>query len=478
MNPPVVNPLALTRQLQAWRAGHDGDIAYRGLAEALKRLVLDGRLPLDAKLPGERRLAEALGLSRITVTAALDRLRADGFIVSRVGSGSFTALPSGAAGRRDPLHHRDGSGVIDMATAVVPASEHVHAAYAQALGSLPIHLPGHGYGPVGIEGLRRIIADNYAALGLPTSADGVVVTAGAQNAFALLLRAIGRPGDAVVIDHPTFHHAIDAILRGGLKPAPVPLPAEGWDMEALTETIARVRPRLVYLIGAHHNPTGRVMTAKQEAAVADAARRAGAIVVFDETLRDLGFDRPPPPPRDLGARVVRLGSTSKSWWGGLRIGWLRAGPDVVEAVVRTRASMDLGVPIIEQLAAAALLAGDASPLEERRRLLSTQEAHLRQTLNAVLPDWTAPRPCGGLSLWVELPRPASEALAVSAGRLGVRIAPGTRFGVGGAFQHFIRLPFTLPPAELTRAVDILAQAWTAIDARRGRTPRRDEGVFL
>jgi len=478
MNAPVVNPLALTRQLQAWREGHDGDIAYRGLAEALKRLVLDGRLPLDAKLPGERRLAEALGLSRITITAALDRLRADGFIVSRVGSGSFTALPSGAAGRRDPLHHRDGSGVIDMATAVVPASEHVHAAYAQALGSLPIHLPGHGYGPVGIEGLRRVIADNYAALGLPTSPDGVVVTAGAQNAFALLLRAIGRPGDAVVIDHPTFHHAIDAIVRAGLRPAPVALPAEGWDTDALTGAIERIRPRLVYLIGAHHNPTGRVMTAEQEAMVADAARRAGAIVVFDETLRDLGFDRPPPPPRDLGPHVVRLGSTSKSWWGGLRIGWLRAAPDVVEAVVRTRASMDLGVPIIEQLAAAALLAGDGSPLEDRRRLLSSQEAHLRQALNAALPDWLAPRPCGGLSLWVELPRPASEALAMSAGRLGVRIAPGTRFGVGGAFQHFIRLPFTLPPAELTRAVDILAQAWTALDTRRGRAPRRDEGVFL
>ena len=475
---PIVNPLALTRQLQNWRAGQHGDVAWRGLAEALKRLVLDGRLPLDARLPGERRLAEALGLSRITVTAALDRLRADGFVVSRVGSGSFTALPSDAAGRRDPLHHRDGSGVIDMATAVVPASEHVHAAYAEALGSLPIHLPGHGYGPVGIEGLRRVIADTYVALGLPTSADDIVVTAGAQNAFAVLLRAIGRPGDAVVIDHPTFHHAIDAIVRAGLRPTPVSLPLEGWDMDALSETIARVRPRLIYLIGAHHNPTGRVMTAEQETVVAAAARGAGSILIFDETLRDLGFDGPPPAPRDLGPHVVRLGSTSKSWWGGLRIGWLRAAPDVVEAVVRTRASLDLGVPIIEQLAAAALLAGDGSPLEERRRRLSIQQGHLRESLAVALPDWIAPRPCGGLSLWVELPRPASEALAVSAARLGVRIAPGTRFGVNGAFQRFVRLPFTLPTPELTRAVDILARAWTALDTRRDRASGRDQGLFL
>lgn len=478
MNSPVVNPLALTRHLQTWQASHHGDAAYRSLADALKRLVLDGRLPLDAKLPGERRLAEALGLSRITVTAALDRLRADGFVVSRVGSGSFTALPPGAGGQRDPLHHRDGSGVIDMATAVMPAGEHVHAAYAQALASLPIHLPGHGYGPVGIESLRGVIAQNYEALGLATSPDAVVVTSGAQNALALLLRALGRPGDAVVIDHPTFHHAIDAIVRAGLRPAPVPLPAEGWDMEALVETIERVRPRLIYLIGAHHNPTGRVMTTEQEAEIAAAARRAGSIVIFDETLRDLGFDRPPPAPRDLGAHVVRLGSTSKSWWGGLRIGWIRAVPEVVEAVVRTRASMDLGVPIIEQLAAAALLGGDASPLEDRRRMLSANQAHLRGALNAALPDWETERPAGGLSLWVGLPRPASEALTASAARLGLRIAPGTRFGVGGAFQRFVRLPFTLPPAELSRAVDLLAEAWSGHDTRRSRTTGRDEGMVL
>lgn len=478
MSTPLVNPVVLTRQLSEWRAAHGDDVAYRSLAEALKRLVLDGRLPLEARLPGERRLAAALGLSRITVSAALDRLRAEGFVVSRVGSGSFTALPAGPEGRRDPLHHRDASGVIDMATAVMPAGPHVHAAYAQALASLPVHLPGHGYGPVGVHALRNVVAQRYGALGLATPADSVVVTAGAQNAFALVLRALGRPGDAVIIDHPTFHHAIDAVIRAGLRPTPVALTPDGWDMEALTAAIARTRPRLIYLIGAHHNPTGRVMTAVQEAAIADSAARAGSILVLDETLRELWFDRPPPPPRDLGPHVIRLGSTSKAWWGGLRIGWLRAAPDIVEAVVRTRASLDLGVPIIEQLAAAALIGGDDAPLADRRRRLSEQESHLRQRLADALPDWETARPSGGLSLWVGLPRPVSETLAGTASRFGVHIAPGTRFGVGGAFQRFVRLPFTLAEGDLDRAVDGLAQAWTAVDGRPAPARRVDQGVVL
>ena len=94
----LVNPASLSRQLNGWR-GPDGEPAYRRLSEALKLLILDGRLSLNARLPGERRLAETLGVSRITVSAALDRLRADGFVVSRTGSGSFTALPVSPASR-------------------------------------------------------------------------------------------------------------------------------------------------------------------------------------------------------------------------------------------------------------------------------------------------------------------------------------------------------------------------------------------
>ncbi|MET4682785.1 PLP-dependent aminotransferase family protein [Brevundimonas faecalis] len=480
MRDALVNPVSLSRQLEGWR-GPDGEAAYRRLSEALKLMILDGRLSLNARLPGERRLAETLGVSRITVSAALDRLRGEGFVVSRIGSGSFTALPASPASRPirpldGPMQMADPPGVIDMATASMPADEQVHAAYARALEALPAHLPGHGYEPVGVEALRRVVADRYAAEGMATGPDRIVITAGAQNALALLLRAATRPGDVVVTEHPSYPHALDAMTRAALRVVPVAMTPSGWDREGMIATIARVRPRLVYLIGAHHNPTGHVLSAEDEAAFAHAAERAGSLLVLDDTLRELWFDRPPPPPVDHGPHVMRLGSTSKPYWGGLRVGWLHADAAAAEAVVRRRPSLDLGAPVMEQLAAAVLMAGDPAPLVARRAALARQEAHLRARLAQVLPDWRTRRPQGGLSLWVELPRPEGTRLALAAPDHGVRVAPGARFGVGGAFERCLRLPYSRTEADLTQAVDRLAAAWRSLDrpARPGR--RREEAV--
>lgn len=473
----IVNLNSLARHLGAWRSAGAEDVAYRSLADALKGLVLDGRLPLNARLPGERRLAEGLGVSRITVSAALDRLRADGFLISRVGSGTFTALPFSRAKRLEGLFHvAPGPEVANMATAVLPAGAPVHAAYARALESLPPHLPGHGYDPIGLLPLRRAVAEAYELDGLPTRPDQIVVTAGAQNGLAILLRAFARPGEAVVIDHPTYPHAIEAVVRAGLRPVPVALTPGGWDIDGLIDTIERVRPRLVYLVGAHQNPTGHVLSAEDEAAVARSVTRVGGLLVLDDTQRELWFDRAPPAPAGPGPHVVRLGSMSKTWWGGLRIGWIRADTEVADAVVRARASMDLGAAVIEQLAAAHLLAGDQTPVAERRRALAGREAALSARLRLRLPTWGTTRPGGGLSLWVALPRPVVSELVLEARKRGVIIAPGTRFGLDGAFQRFVRLPYCLPEAELEAAVDRLAEAWANVGdrpARRADTPEPD-----
>ena len=164
---------------------------------------------------------------------------------------------------------------------------------------------------------------------------------------------------------------------------------------------------------------------------------------------------------------------SKTWWGGLRIGWIRAEADVTNAVVRARASLDLGAAVIEQLAAAHLLAGDQAPVAERRATLAARQAALRARLSEMLPTWDANRPSGGLSLWVALPRPSAP-LVTEARKCGVNIVSGERFGVGGAFRRYLRLPSCLPERELEAAVDRLAAAWDRMGDQPLKRARLDE----
>ncbi|KAK0331385.1 hypothetical protein LTR94_029144, partial [Friedmanniomyces endolithicus] len=139
----IASPASLLRQLGPWRA-EGGGPAYRQLADSVKLLIMDGRLSLAVRLPGERELAQALGLSRTTVSAAYARLRDEGFLSGTQGASVRTCLPSIARNRAsDPIADPD-RGVIDMTYAVLPAPPNVHLAYRRALERLPADLPGHG----------------------------------------------------------------------------------------------------------------------------------------------------------------------------------------------------------------------------------------------------------------------------------------------------------------------------------------------
>lgn len=465
-----IGPVSLTRLLGAWhgerQAGGSIGPAYRQLADSLRLLILDGRLPLDVVLPGERELAVALEVSRTTVTAALGRLRDDGFLERRQGAGARTRLPTGPGerGTSSLVAAEAGEGLLDMASAAPPAAEVMHQAYAAALSALPAHLPEHGYAPLGLRVLRETVAARYTRRGLPTLPEQIMVTNGALHALALMLRLHCGPGDRVVIDHPTYPHAIDAIQRASLRASPVGLPGGGWDVEGLTAALRQSGPRLAYFIADFQNPTGRWMPPETRAAIVEAALRARTTVIFDETLLDLWLDAPIQPyafdEPDEG--LVRLGSTGKSFWGGLRLGWIRADVQTIQALSLRRSSLDLGTPVLEQLAVVHLLANEEPVLDARRALLRRQRDHLLGLVHAALPDWKVASPPGGLSLWAELPAPVSTLLAATSERFGVRLAAGPRFGVDGAFERFLRLPFTLPTEALTQVVDRLAHAYARL----------------
>ncbi len=471
MDMPSLGAASLTRLLGAWRGEDSSDAAYRLLARALRLLILDGRVGLGVRLPGERELAQALGVSRTTLAAAYGQLRDEGYLQSRQGSGSVTRIPGGRSAPTEPEAVAEGEDHIDWTSAALPAPAGLWQAYEEALKRLPAWLTGIGYEALGLPCLREAIARDYARRGCPTRPEQIMVTTGAQNGLALILRALAGPGDRIVVDHPTYHNALGAIRRSSCQAIPVGLAESGWDIDAIHAAMRQTGPRLAYIVADFHNPTGLSMTADGRRALVEIAARTRTPLVIDETMAEMGLDRPGEVPVAAydpeGRTVISLGSASKRYWGGLRIGWIRADEQRIAELGRLRAIMDLATPILEQLAATVMLEEDRGA-DERRATMRARRDRLIVLLADALPHWRVPVPEGGLSLWAELPRPEASALAAMAQSHGLRIAPGPRFGVDGAFERFVRLPFTLSEADLERAVERLAQ----VDARlHRRTPR-------
>jgi DNA-binding transcriptional MocR family regulator len=438
-----------------------GGPAYQRLAAGLRALILDGRLPLGARLPAERELARTLELSRTTTSAAYALLRREGYLTSRRGAGSFAALPSDSSTAGLPWLGEADEGVIDLTVAAPNAlADTFLEAATGALDQLPLHLRGDGYRVLGLPELREAIAERYRRRGVPTTVEQVMVTSGAQGAIALAARVFVTPGAPVLVESPTYPNALDSFLAASGRLVPVPV-GDGWDAELVESSFRQTVPRLAYFTPDFNNPTGRLTLSGEREVLVRAARRADTLVVADESYLGLGIADGLPEVEPLAAhdpeRVISIGGLSKSAWGGLRIGWVRAAPSLVQRLGAARPSMDIANPLLEQLVALRLLDGLDAILAERRRRLAVRLDALVEALAEELPEWTFRSPDGGLCLWVALDR-SSTSLVGPAARAGVRIVPGPRFGIDGTLERFLRLPFVLPPATLREAVSRLAAA--------------------
>jgi DNA-binding transcriptional MocR family regulator len=229
-------------------------------------------------------------------------------------------------------------------------------------------------------------------------------------------------------------------------------------------TLRQSLPRLAYLMPDFHNPAGHLMSAPDRAALATAAAAAGTRLVIDETFAELSLgDREPVLPAPLAAwdpagQVITIGSMSKAFWAGLRVGWVRADPGLAAQLQAVRGPSDLASPVVEQLAAAWLLERADRLLPARRASLTRRRDVLVAALAEHLPALSFRTPGGGLSLWARLDAPVSSALAHAAERQRLRLVPGPRFGGGANLEGYLRLPFTLPEAELPDAARRLTAA--------------------
>jgi DNA-binding transcriptional MocR family regulator len=471
---------ALDNLLGDWRAAGPGgarDAAYRALAERVRLLVLDGRVPVGTRLPAERDLADRLGLSRTTVTAAYRSLREQDLLRSIRGSGSIARLPGAPAILPVP----PATGYVDFSKAAPPALPWLGEVAREAADDLPRHLGDAGFDPIGIPELREAIARRYTQRGLPTTPDEIMVTIGAQHAISLLARALIGRGDRAVIEAPTYPHAYEALRVAGARLVPVPVVPHGADVgelgdtsdegDELVQALRRSNPVAAYLMPDFQNPTGRSLDEPTRERVLEAAARQGTVVIADETIAELDIDRRSTLlPLAAYGPAVMIGSVGKTVWGGVRVGWIRTDRPLIRRLLAVRTPGDLGTPILEQLIVTRLLDRMDDVLALRRDQLRAGRDHLESRLAERFPEWRVPHVDGGIVTWVNLGAPVSSQLALAARGHGLIVAAGPRFGIDGAFDRFLRLPFCYDAATTDVAVTALAHAWGALPAAPAPDP--------
>jgi DNA-binding transcriptional MocR family regulator len=369
--------------------------------------------------------------------------------------------------------------LFDLAAALPAPAAELRAAAALAVGDLDAHLGGHGYDLLGLPALRAAVARRFTARGLPTTADQVLITSGGQAAIALVLAALVTPGDRVLVEHPTYPNALEAVHARGARCVPVPLDlesagADAWELELVTAAVRDAAPRLAYLIPDHQNPTGALLDAPGRERLVALARRTGTPLLIDETLAELTLGGPGEAPVAAhgapdSALVITVGSAAKVLWGGLRIGWIRTAAPTIRRLAALRVATDLGGPVLEQLIATRLVDDLAPIVAARCAELATARDDLLRRLGVAFPGWRPSHPTGGLSLWVDLGAPVSSRLVGAARRHDVLLAAGPRFGLAGAFERYLRIPYTLRADRVEPALERLLAAWHTLDESHPET---------
>ncbi|MFG3439084.1 PLP-dependent aminotransferase family protein [Nonomuraea sp. NPDC047897] len=424
------------------------------IAAALREAVRRGRLEPGRRLPASRDLALDLGVSRGVVVEAYEQLVAEGFLVSRVGSGTRVAPaaargaapsppePPGAAGGRPYHGHR----ATEPDLGRFPRERWL-ASLRHAVTTMPSGAFDYG-DPGGVPELREELA-GYLRRVRAADVDpaNLVIVGGAAQGLSLVLHALARRADGLplAVEDPAGHRQVPLLRRAGARLLPVPVDGEGIDVAALRAGPARA----VLVTPAHQYPTGVVLSPGRRAALVEWAQETGAIVLEDDYDAEFRFDRDP-----VGClqglapgHVVLTGSVSKALAPGLRLGWVAAPADLGEAVRRARGELDLGSPVVEQYALAHFLrtGGYDKHLRQTRREYRRRRDALVGALAEHLPQVRVRGIEAGLHAYLDLPAGWDEDRTAEAARdLGLTAEPvgPMRFTPGGPALAvgFARLP--------------------------------------
>jgi GntR family transcriptional regulator / MocR family aminotransferase len=446
-----------------------GGLAEQAAAE-LRTAIRSGRLAAGVRLPASRDLARDLGTSRGVVVETYQQLVAEGFLVSRQGSGTWVAAVQPAGSRDDVARsstapHRL---VYDLTVGTPDLAAFPRRAWMAALRQVMTEVPHEalGYGdPGGVPELRTELAAYLRRVrAADVSAERLVVVNGVAQGLHLAVGALAQAGPIqLAVEDPHSVRTFALLEAAGAVRVPIPVDHEGLDVDALRRTSARA----VMVTPAHQYPTGVVLSPRRRAELIAWADEVDGFVLEDDYDAEFRYDRNP-----VGClqalcprRVVLLGSASKSLAPGLRLGWLVAPPALAEAVRRARALSDLGSPVLDQHALVRLIAGGAYDrhLRQMRRRYRARRDALTDALARWLPGAVAHGVAAGIQLYLELPAGLDEAaVAEAAAERGVAVEGVAPLRVEGRGPPALVLGFArLPEHRIAEAVRLLAEAAAA-----------------
>jgi GntR family transcriptional regulator / MocR family aminotransferase len=479
---------------------------HRQLYERLRAAILAGQLAPGTRLPSTRSLAAELGVSRTTALAAYEQLGDEGYLDGRVGAGTTVAAlsepapvpPPGPAPSSRPALSARGAALAGTPWRLRPAGARPggrpqafqlgvpaldafpRQVWARTLTRRARHSLGGLLGyqdPAGYRPLREAIAAYLGmARGVRCTPERVLVVGGAQAGLNLAARLLLDPGDPVWVEDPGYYGARGALVGAGARQVPVPLDADGLDVDGGQ----RREPgaRLAYVTPSHQFPLGVTMSLPRRLALLAWAERAGAFVLeddYDSEYRYVGRPLPALQGLDRAGRVIYVGSFSKVLFPALRIGYLVVPDDLVDAFTAAQRFGEIHVPALEQAALADFIA-DGHLGRHVRRMRALYAARGRALVRAVHREageaLEVRSAHAGLHLVGWLPPGADDrAAAARAAAHGVEAQPLSAHALQPPVRGGLLLGYAaVPEPEIERAAARLAVALRA-GGRRGGRPR-------
>jgi len=461
---------------------------YQQIINFMCGCISDGKWPVGTRLPSRRELAEKFQVNRSTISYALDELTAWGVLEGHHGAGTYVISNTWSLLLQEsPVWNQYvNSGFFRKNSEMIQEINNLEAdpemvrlgtgepdprlfpteAWREAVMNSSSRLSSLGYlEPLGLPELRKALSLHMKTLGIEAPPETILITSGSLQGLQLISACLLKKGSLVYTEAPTYLKSLQVFQSAGLKLTGIPMDKEGiqfWKMGTLLKKEPSDYSSVLYTIPTNHNPTGRNMTPERRRDLLEYCIRNRLPIIEDGAYQELCFsgeNRTPLKASDPSGMVIYLGSASKSFAPGLRIGWIIAPEPIVQRLGDAKMQMDYGASSVSQWVFTELLESGRYReygIELRKELKLRRDKALRvlDQYFMSLADWEVPE--GGFYIWLRLKRNTPmEVLFQEAVRSHILLNPGDLYDF--AHNHSLRLSYAYTSSdEFERAAQELS----------------------